>query len=82
MLAGTSLGMTSILLFSRKIYSCFHWDCIVDAKRVDGVLLEMFLERSPLLKSGSSHYCTFGTVLATNLIQNEVTLDWHGIMWV
>jgi hypothetical protein len=34
MLAGTSLGMTSILLlFSRKIYSCFHWDCIVDAKR-------------------------------------------------
>jgi hypothetical protein len=26
-------GMTSILLFSRKIYSCFHWDCIVDAKR-------------------------------------------------
>jgi hypothetical protein len=31
-------------------------------------------------KSGSSHYCTFGTVLATNLIQNEVTLDWHGIM--
>jgi hypothetical protein len=22
----------------------------------------------------------FGTVLATNLIQNEVTLDWHGIM--
>jgi hypothetical protein len=34
MLAGT-LGMTSILLFSRKIYSCFHWDCI-DAKRVDG----------------------------------------------
>jgi hypothetical protein len=46
MLAGTSLGMTSILLFSRKIYSCFHWDCIVDAKRVDGVLLEMFLEKA------------------------------------
>jgi hypothetical protein len=37
MLAGTSLGMTSILLFSRKIYSCFHWDCIVDAKRMWGV---------------------------------------------
>jgi hypothetical protein len=34
--AGTSLGMTSILLFSRKIHSCFHWDCIVDAKRVMG----------------------------------------------
>jgi hypothetical protein len=46
-----------------------------------GVLLEMFLEGFLLLKSGSSHYCT-GTVLATNLIQNEVTLDWHGIMWV
>jgi hypothetical protein len=44
-----------------------------------GVLLEMFLEGFLLLKSGSSHYCT-GTVLATNLIQNEVTLDWHGIM--
>jgi hypothetical protein len=45
-------------------------------RRSDGVLLEMFLERSfLLLKSGSSHYCTFGTVLANNLIQNEVTLD-------
>jgi high-affinity nickel permease len=22
-----------------------------------------------------------GTVLATNLINNEVQLDWHGIMW-
>jgi hypothetical protein len=40
----------------------------------------MFLERSfLLLKSGSSHYCTLGTVLATNLIQNEVTLDWHHV---
>jgi hypothetical protein len=38
--------------------------------------------KAPSLKSGSSHYCTLGTVLATNLIQNEVTLDWHGIiMW-
>jgi hypothetical protein len=71
--------MTSILLFSRKIYSCFHWDCIVDAKRVDvtrNVLRKKLLHQ----KSGSSH-CTLGTVLATNLIQNEVTLDWHGIMW-
>jgi hypothetical protein len=42
--AGHIIRMTSILLFSRKIYSCFHWDCI-DAKRVDGVLLEMFLEK-------------------------------------
>jgi hypothetical protein len=42
------------------------------------MLLEMFLERSFLLKSGSSHYCTFGTVLATNLIQNEVDGRHHG----
>jgi hypothetical protein len=70
--------MTSILLFSRKIYSCFHWDCIVDAKRVD--VTRNVLRKKLLLKSGSSHYCTFGTVLATNLIQNEVdgTASWQG----
>jgi hypothetical protein len=50
---------------------------------VDGVLLEMFLEKKLLLlkKVVAVIIVLLGTVLATNLIQNEVTLDWHGIMW-
>jgi hypothetical protein len=39
------IRMTSFLLFSRKIYSCFHWDCI-DAKRVDGVTYVKFLKEA------------------------------------
>jgi hypothetical protein len=42
----------------------------------------MILEKNfLLLKSGIGDYRTFGTVLTTNLIQNEIQLDWHGIMW-
>jgi threonine/homoserine efflux transporter RhtA len=47
-----------------------------------GVLLEMILEKKlPSQKIVSVIIVLIGTVLATNLIQNEVKLDWHGIMW-
>jgi drug/metabolite transporter (DMT)-like permease len=47
------------------------------------VILEMLLEKKlpSTQKAAAVIIVLFGTVLATNLIQNEVTLDWHGIMW-
>jgi hypothetical protein len=47
---------------------------------LDGSLLE-FLEKLLLLKSGIGDYCTFWNCFNNKLIQNEVQLDWHGIMW-
>jgi len=48
-----------------------------------GVLLEMILEKKipSTQKIISVVVVLIGTVLATNLIKNEVSLDWHGIMW-
>jgi hypothetical protein len=64
--------MTVFLLFGRKIHSCFYWDCIVDANRLMGCFTEMILEKKLFYSKNSiRNYCTFGTVLATNLIQNE-----------
>jgi threonine/homoserine efflux transporter RhtA len=46
-----------------------------------GVLLEMILKNPQNKKVISVFIVLIGTVLATNLINNEVQLDWHGIMW-
>jgi threonine/homoserine efflux transporter RhtA len=46
-----------------------------------GVLLEMILKHPQNKKVISVFIVLIGTVLATNLINNEVQLDWHGIMW-
>jgi threonine/homoserine efflux transporter RhtA len=48
-----------------------------------GVLLEMILKKLPSKQKKviSVFIVLIGTVLATNLINNEVQLDWHGIMW-
>jgi drug/metabolite transporter (DMT)-like permease len=48
-----------------------------------GVLLEMILEKklASTRKIVSVFIVLLGTVLATNLINNDVELDWHGIMW-
>ncbi|MCL6460502.1 MAG: EamA family transporter, partial [Flavobacterium micromati] len=48
-----------------------------------GVLLEMILEKKipSTQKIISVFIVLIGTALATNLINNEVQLDWRGIMW-
>jgi drug/metabolite transporter (DMT)-like permease len=84
MLAGTSLGMTSIFYYLAVKYIPVSIGIVLLMQSVwMGVLLEMFLEKKlpSAQKVVAVIIVLLGTVLATNLIQNEVTLDWHGIMW-
>jgi hypothetical protein len=41
----------------------------------------MILEKTTIETKKLVFIVLIGTVLATNLINNEVQLDWHGIMW-
>jgi drug/metabolite transporter (DMT)-like permease len=84
MLAGTSLGMTSVFYYLAVKYIPVSIGIVLLMQTVwMGVLLEMILEKKlpSTQKAVAVIIVLFGTVLATNLIQNEIQLDWHGIMW-
>jgi drug/metabolite transporter (DMT)-like permease len=84
MLAGTSLGMTSIFYYLAVKYIPVSIGIVLLMQTVwMGVLLEMVLEKKipSTQKIVSVVIVLIGTVLATNLIKNEVQLDWHGLMW-
>jgi drug/metabolite transporter (DMT)-like permease len=84
MLAGTSLGMTSIFYYLAVKYIPVSIGIVLLMQTVwMGVLLEMILEKKlpSTQKIISVIIVLLGTVLATNLFQNEVSLDWQGIMW-
>lgn len=84
MLAGTSLGMTSVFYYLAVKYIPVSIGIVLLMQTVwMGVLLEMILEKKipSTQKIISVVIVLIGTVLATNLIKNEVSLDWHGIMW-
>jgi drug/metabolite transporter (DMT)-like permease len=84
MLAGTSLGMTSVFYYLAVKYIPVSIGIVLLMQTVwMGVLLEMVLEKKLPSKQKviSVLIVLIGTVLATNLINNEVQLDWHGIMW-
>jgi drug/metabolite transporter (DMT)-like permease len=84
MLAGTSLGMTSVFYYLAVKYIPVSIGIVLLMQTVwMGVLLEMILEKKipSTQKIISVVIVLIGTVLATNLIKNELQLDWHGIMW-
>jgi drug/metabolite transporter (DMT)-like permease len=84
MLAGTSLGMTSVFYYLAVKYIPVSIGIVLLMQTVwMGVLLEMILEKKipSSQKIISVVIVLIGTVLATNLIKNEIPLDWHGIMW-
>ncbi len=84
MLAGTSLGMTSVFYYLAVKYIPVSIGIVLLMQTVwMGVLLEMILEKKipSTQKIVSVVIVLVGTVLATNLINNEIQLDWHGIMW-
>ena len=84
MLTGTSLGMTSVFYYLAVKYIPVSVAIILLMQTVwMGVLLEMILEKKipSLQKIISVVIVLIGTVLATNLINSSVKLDWHGIMW-
>ena len=83
MLVGTSTGLTSIFYYLAVKYIPVSIGIVLLMQTVwMGVLLEMFLEKK--LPSKIKIMCViivlFGTILATNLLFNTVTLDWRGIL--
>ncbi len=83
MLAGTSLGMTSIFYYLAVKYIPVSIAIVLLMQTVwMGVLFEMILEkkRPSTQKIISVIIVLIGTALATNLIQSKVELDWRGIV--
>ena len=84
MLAGTSLGMTSVFYYLAVKYIPVSIAIILLMQTVwMGVLIEMILDKKApsKLKIVAVIIVLFGTLLATNIFQNDVQLDWHGMMW-
>ncbi|WP_264529497.1 EamA family transporter [Flavobacterium sp. N502540] len=84
MLAGTSLGMTSLFYYLAVKYIPVSIGIVLLMQTVwIGVLLEMILEKK--LPSRQKVFSVFivliGTVLATNILHNEIELDWRGLVW-
>lgn len=83
-LAGTSMGFTSVFYYLSVRYISVSIGIVLLMQTVwMGVLLEMFLDKkSPSLQKIASVIITLiGTILATNLLNNELTLDWRGFFW-
>ena len=83
MLAGTSLGMTSIFYYLAVKYIPVSIAIVLLMQTVwMGVLFEMILEkkRPSTQKIVSVIIVLIGTALATNLIESNVELDWRGIV--
>jgi drug/metabolite transporter (DMT)-like permease len=84
MLAGTSLGMTSVFYYLCVRYIDVSIAIVLLMQTVwMGVLLEMILDKKlpSSRKIIAVGVVLVGTVLATNLIHNESELDWRGLLW-
>lgn len=84
MLAGSSLGMTSVFYYLAVKYIPVSIAIILLMQTVwMGVLIEMILDKKvpSRLKIISVFIVLMGTLLATNIFKNDAQLDWHGIMW-
>ncbi len=83
MLAGTSLGMTSIFYYLAVKYIPVSIAIVLLMQTVwMGVLFEMILEKKApsAQKIISVLIVLAGTALATNLIESSVELDWRGLV--
>lgn len=84
MLAGTSLGMTSVFYYLCVRYIDVSIAIVLLMQTVwMGVLLEMILDKKlpSIQKIVAVIIVLIGTVLATNLLLNEIELDWRGLFW-
>ena len=84
MLAGTSLGMTSVFYYLCVKYIDVSIAIVLLMQTVwIGVLLEWFLDKKAPSKQKviSVFIVLIGTLLATNLLNSEVAIDWKGILF-
>lgn len=83
MIAGTSTGLTSIFYYLAVKYIPVSIGIVLLMQTVwMGVLLEMALEKKwpSTIKIVAVFIVLVGTALATNLLNNEIELDWRGIV--
>jgi drug/metabolite transporter (DMT)-like permease len=83
MLAGTSLGMTSVFYYLAVKYIPVSIAIVLLMQTVwMGVLFEMLLEKKipSTQKITSVVVVLIGTALATNIIKNQIAFDWRGIL--
>ncbi|TDP59254.1 EamA family transporter [Flavobacterium dankookense] len=83
MLVGTSTGLTSIFYYLAVKYIPVSIGIVLLMQTVwMGVVLEMFLEKKlpSKVKIIAVLIVLFGTLLATNVLNNSVNLDWRGIV--
>lgn len=84
MLAGTSLGMTSLFYYLAVKFIPVSIGIVLLMQTVwMGVLLEMILEKKlpSRQKVIAVLIVLLGTALATNVINSSIKLDWRGIGW-
>lgn len=84
MLAGTSMGMTSLFYYLAVKYIPVSIGIVLLMQTVwMGVLLEMILEKKfpSFQKIIAVFIVLVGTLLATNILNNDIELDWRGIGW-
>lgn len=83
-LAGTSLGFTSLFYYLSVQYINVSIAIVLLMQSVwIGVVVESILsKRFPSFRKViATILILVGTVLATNLIQSEIDLDWRGLFW-
>ena len=83
LLAGTSLGMTSVFYYLAVKYIPVSIAIVLLMQTVwMGVLFEMLLEKKipSTQKITSVVVVLLGTALATNIIENQIAFDWRGIV--
>ncbi|WP_281322623.1 EamA family transporter [Flavobacterium aestivum] len=84
MAAGTSLGMTSVFYYMAVKYVPVSIAIVLLMQTVwIGVVLEMLLEKKIPSKQKivSVVIVLIGTLLATDILKNEIQLDWRGLLW-
>lgn len=84
MLAGTSLGMTSVFYYLCVRYINVSIAIVLLMQTVwMGVLLEWILDKKApsTQKIISVFIVLIGTVLATNIMKSSIAIDWRGIFW-
>lgn len=84
MLAGTSLGMTSVFYYLCVKYIDVSIAIVLLMQTVwIGVLLEWFLDKKAPSKQKiiAVVIVLFGTLLATNLLNSTAAIDWKGILF-
>lgn len=83
-LAGTSLGCTSLFYYIAVQYIAVSIAIVLLMQSVwFSVVVESFLTRKfpNFRKVVATFIVLLGTVLATNLVNLDVKIDWHGVFW-